>query len=150
MKRIKLTRGFYAFVDEEDFKFLNQFKWLCRLSRHKIYAIRSDGILMHRAILNVPPGRQTDHINGNGLDNQRMNLRICTLCENQFNRGKQINNTSGYKGVRAKRKNWRAGIGYMGKWIELGTYNSPIDAARAYDEAAKKYHGGFAKINFPE
>ncbi len=109
-------------------------------------------VYMHRIIMNPPDGKQVDHINGDGLDNRVENLRIATSSENNYNTGKQSNNTSGYKGVswHKTRKTWQVLIGVGGRLIRIpGVFNSAEDAARAYDEAAKKYHGVFARLNFP-
>ena len=102
--------------------------------------------------MNPPKGMVIDHINHNGLDNRRENLRICTNAENQRNRGKQKNNTSGYKGVdwRKDHKKWRARINKDNKTIHIGYYNIIEEAARAYDAKAKELHGKYAQLNFPE
>ena len=88
-----------------------------------------------------------DHINGNGLDNRRSNLRVCTRSENGMNRGKNKNNKSGYKGVawHEKAKLWRATLGLKGKIIHLGDFADKSEAYRAYVEACKKYHKEFAR-----
>ncbi len=154
MKRIKLTQRKYASVDDCDFEWLSQWKWLY----HNGYAERNSPIVngrrgvirMHRLIAETPFGMETDHINRNRLDNQRHNLRICTLGENQCNRGKYSNNTSGYKGVFWHKAScrWRAQIKTDGKIIHLGLFDDVKDAAYAYDRAAKEYHGEFARPNF--
>jgi len=107
---------------------------------------------MHRLILNPPAGITIDHINGNGLDNRRENLRLAGRGQNQCNRGKQSNNTSGFKGVTWHKNlnKWEAGISISGKRYHVGFYKTPEAAARAYDDAAKKYHGEFARLNFPK
>lgn len=106
---------------------------------------------MHRLIMGFPEGKYVDHINGNSLDNRKSNLRVCTNSENQRNRYKTIRNTSGYKGVRlnTKRNKYDAEIGHHGKHYYLGTFLNPVDAAKAYDEMARKLHGEFAVLNFP-
>jgi hypothetical protein len=106
---------------------------------------------MHRQILGAPPGQQVDHINGDTLDNRRVNLRLATHGQNQHNRGKYRNNKSGYKGVswdKAAGK-WRAQIKFNNKKYNLGRYHDPIEAALAYDAAAIRLHGAFARLNFP-
>lgn len=103
--------------------------------------------MMHRLILDVPKGAEVDHINGNGLDNRRRNLRICTRSENQWNRRLAPNNTSGFKGVYRFQGKWRAQIQSFGKKIHIGLYETRIEAARAYDEVAIKCHGDFAATN---
>lgn len=107
---------------------------------------------MHREILNVPAGLECDHINGNSLDNRRANLRAATRQQNCWNnRKRKPNSLSKYKGVSfSKRgKPWKATLTVDGNWIYLGSYNSEKEAAKAYDKAAKKHFGEFAKLNFP-
>jgi len=153
MKKIQLTQGRVALVDDEDYEWLSQWKWFYDNG----YALRNNWkpthtiIYMHREIMNTPKSKRTDHKDTNGLNNQKSNLRICTQSENLMYRGKQKNNTSGYKGVtfdNAKQK-WMAQIKVNRKKIYLGRYKKAIDAAHAYDDAAQKYHGEFARLNFP-
>jgi hypothetical protein len=107
---------------------------------------------MHRCIIKVPPGMVIDHINHNGLDNRKANLRIATHAQNSRNTKKQRPKTaSQYKGVpwNSTLKKWRAQITLNGKRISLGCFEDEIQAAKAYDNAARKYHGAFAALNFP-
>lgn len=99
---------------------------------------------MHQQILGVKPGSVTDHINRNTLDNRKCNLRTVSYSVNQCNRGKQKNSNSGYKGVywQEQRHKWRAKIQLNGKTINLGSFNTPEEAAIAYNEGNIKYHGG--------
>ncbi len=158
MKKILLTRGKFAIVDDEDFEFLMQWKWKC--SGHG-YAVRNkhigtvggkrvqERIYMHRLIMNALKGQYTDHINGDGLDNRRCNLRLCTNQQNAANSKKySIPTSSKYKGVSWDKKNkkWRASIHVL-KTIFLGRFDSEEDAAKAYNEAAIKYHDKFSRIN---
>ena len=108
MKKIPLTQNKFALVDDADYDWLNQFKWYARNEGQRYYACRSfrvDGhvhhIVMHRLILGLKEGdgKITDHIDGNGLNNSRSNLRICTSAENNFNQRPQAGKTSKYKGV---------------------------------------------------
>jgi hypothetical protein len=158
MKKIKLTQGKFALVNDLDYKFLTQWKWYtrkCGTTWYAARAIRSESaictIYMHRVILERTGHanfRQTDHRNGDGLNNQRRNLRPATHTQNQQNRRPQINE-SGYKGVSwdTPNKNWRAQIRLNGKLKNLGNYRNKLDAAKAYNKAAKKYFGKFARVN---
>jgi len=145
----------YSLVDDEDYEKLNQQKWSCRAIANS--ELRYGGgrmghksVLLHRVIMGDPPGT-VDHIDGNGLNNQKSNLRVCTLKQNLQNRRLSKNNHSGYKGVCWDKdaKLWRAQIntpsekgGYIGLFFCL------IKAAKAYDKAAKKLYGEFARVNF--
>ena len=156
-KRIPLTQGKFAIVDDADFERINQWKWFAAKGRSTYYARRSiwengktRNIQMHRVILNTPPGKQSDHINGDGLDNQRVNLRACTNSQNQMNRRKWGNCSSIYKGVYwdSCRRRWRALIQRNKRQRRLGYYDTPKEAAIAYDEAAERLFGGFALSHF--
>ena len=110
MKRIPLTRGMYAIVDDEDYEYLNQWKWGARKDHNAFYAVRGvevngrcEAILMHRVIADAKEGDEVDHGNGNGLDNTRKNIRICTHAENAKNRRLNKNSTTGFKGVSFKK-----------------------------------------------
>jgi hypothetical protein len=153
---IPLTQGQNALVDAVDFEWLRQWNWLAFWSSdcHKFYARRVElqkPLFMHRIILGLNEKQQVDHWNRNTLDNRRENLRICTPLQNAYNHGKQKNNTSGFKGVSWNNQysHWRARIHVSGKMIFLGSFDSAIEAAIAYDEAATKYHGEFAVLNLP-
>ena len=158
--KIPILGGHFALVDNEDFDYLSKFTWYLTKPRTVSYAIRnrlaSEGkagetIRMHREILAMPG--PVDHINRNGLDNRRANLRPATESQNSQNRGIRSDNTSGYKGVGIykPRGNWRARISpEPGVRITVGYFDTPLEAAIAYDAAAVKYHGEFAVLNFPE
>ncbi len=154
MKLIKLTQGFFTKVDDEDFDELNKHKWCVKDSSKRPYAVRGKiytVVRMHRELLKAPKGIEVDHVNGDGLDNQRHNLRFATRYQNSRNVGKQkgIQYKSVYKGVhwQEKRKRWRARINVNNKEIYLGQYSLELDAAKAYNEAAVKYFGEFARLN---
>jgi len=111
---------------------------------------KQSGYLMHRELLGLTdPTVQVDHHSGDTLDNRLCNLRPATGSENAWNRSKSANNTTGFKGVTKRRNRWQAQIGYNGKSLYLGSFKSPAEAARAYDVACRKYHGKFARPNFP-
>lgn len=106
---------------------------------------------MHRAILVAPSGAEVDHINGNGLDNRRSNLRLATVNMNRWNMNGR-RSASTYKGVSLVPDGsgmWRARICFLSKKQELGKYDNEADAARAYDRRARELHGEFARLNFP-
>lgn len=153
MKEIKLTRGFVALVDDEDFEELSKSKWCVQPSGYTFYAMtrkpagkyKQKTIRMHRVVMKTPDGMDTDHIDGNGLNNQKSNLRICTRSQNQFNKGKCRNNTSGYKGVSwfKPMEKWDVRITHNKKQVHIGYFDDKEDAAKAYLEASKKYHKDF-------
>jgi hypothetical protein len=157
MKEIQLTKGKVALVDDGDFERVNALKWQAFKNYQTWYARRNEGstprrnVRMHQYILGVRgKTSQIDHRDGNGLNNQRSNLRIATAMQNQSNRGPQRNNTSGFKGVCKRYGKWRAQIKYKGEKISLGTYPDPAEAARAYDRKARELFGEFAWQNFPQ
>lgn len=145
MKEIVLTQGYIALVDDEDYLELIKFKWRRDTNN---YARTASMVLMHRFIMK-PQGQIIDHIDGNRLNNQKVNLRLCNQSENLCNRPKQLNNTSGYKGVHwhIKRGCWQANIKINQVQIYLGSFKTKEDAALAYNEASIKYHKEFAYIN---
>jgi hypothetical protein len=153
MKTIELTKGAKAIVDECDYDYLMQWKWLCNNTGYAVRTDYSQGkkktLGMHRVILSATDGVVVDHKNGNRLDNRRSNIRVCTPGQNQYNRGKLCTNKTGYKGVYHQKKfnTWLVAIGVNGKLRYVGSYKTKIEAARAYNEAALKYHGEFARLN---
>jgi hypothetical protein len=157
MKKIPLTQGQEVIVDDEDFEWLNQWKWYAQKGGHTWYAVRCDrggsalvSVLMHREILKAPKGFDVDHRDGNGLNNTRSNIRVCTHSQNMMNRGRQANKTTKFKGVYKHGNGWRAQLKKNGKNMHYGTYSTPDAAARAYDAAAKDEFGEFASPNFPD
>ena len=152
MKKIPLTKGMFALVDDEDFKRLSAYNWAAWKNGKGWYATRKPSkkmISMHREILNVPSRKITDHIDRNSLNNQRSNLRVCTRQQNGCNRGPNKNNTSGFKGVTwwKRDKNWSAQIRVNRKNIKIGYFENKTDAAKAYNDAALRHHGEFAYQN---
>ncbi len=160
MKQIPLTQGKVAFVDDGDYEWLNQWKWYAHEDKKngKFYAYRNSktvngkrkSVFMHKEILMPGHGMKVDHKNGTGTDNQRENLRECSSSQNGANIKTRKNNKSGYKGVcwKPSHKKWASQIKTQGRVFSLGYYDFPEDAARAYDQAATKYHGRFATLNF--
>jgi hypothetical protein len=158
-RRIPLTEGKFAIVDPPDFYRFNNFQWCAVKHKSLFHAVRlvngsndTTRILsLHCEIMNPPKGLVVDHRNRNGLDDRRENLRLATHSQNRCNRFvDKTGCSSQYRGVcwHKQRKCWRAHLQYEGKWVWLGRFDSEIDAAKAYDEAAKKYHGEFARLNF--
>lgn len=151
-KEIKLTKGKVALVDDEDFERINRHKWYACKDRLTWYARRDTifgNVLMHRDIMELPNNVLVDHKNNNGLDNRKENLRPASTSQNKANRGMQKNNHSGYKGIRPSKNKWAAQIQCNHKWEHLGVFNTPEEAARAYDKRAVELFGEFAKTNFP-
>lgn len=152
MAEIILKGGHITLVDDEDYEALKDCVWY-RNHHSDVgieYAYRlDDGRMqyMHRVLTSAPDRMQVDHINGNGLDNRKGNLRICTQAENKRNKGIPRNNTTGFKGVVAKNGKYRAQISVNGSTINLGTHNTPQEAADAYDRAAIEHFGEFALTN---
>lgn len=150
MKEIKLTKNYVAIVDDEDYEYLNQWKWYVYIDKIYRYAIRTDyktrkRIKMHRVILNAPSNLFVDHIDHDGLNNQRNNIRLCTNTQNQWNmRGRR----NGLKGVSVEKYCFRAAIKYQNKTIHLGSFKTEIEAAKAYDKKAKELFGEFSLLNF--
>lgn len=159
MKKIPLTKGLVALVDDEDFEFLSSHAWFAALNGHGgYYAARNAKtdrgwrlLRMHRVLLCAQSGECVDHINGDGLDNRRHNLRLATKAQNSANMRNTKGGTSRFKGVSANHGGkWRAQIRVPGRKIWLGLHETEMRAAMAYDEAAKRLHGEFACLNFPE
>lgn len=154
-KQISLANtGKVALVDEYDFYHLSQFSWSLIEQGQNSYAkteINRTTVYMHQLIL-VSPSKDffPDHIDGNGLNNQRVNLRLVTRSQNQWNRSKTDSNvTSQYKGVyyAKDRQKWRAQINANGERKLLGQFKTEVSAAKAYNKAAIELHGEFAKLN---
>ena len=151
----------YALGDPEDYEELKVYEWFVSTKGTCFYATRKYPTgkagkyflkTMHREIIDPGKGMLIDHINRNGMDNRRANIRPATYSQNSYNRNKHSRpSTSKYKGVsrRKQKKKWNARITVEGKQKWLGSFEDEIEAAKAYDRAAKKYHGEFASLNFP-
>ena len=157
-----MTQPQYAKVDPADYKRLRGYEWFAKKARKSFYArgcvadsktAKGKTTYMHQKILEVPQGLVVDHINHDGMDNRRANLRAATRAQNIRNRKKFAKSSgSKYKGIyfRKNTRKWEVLITFERKKIFLGCFRSEIDAAKAYDRAAMKYHGEFASLNFPE
>ena len=160
-KRIPLTKGQHAIVSDEDYDHLVSIgRWCHSNSGYAVhYWINDNGkhktLFMHRAIMARMLGHpiasfQVDHINRDRLDNRRKNLRLATRSQNQANKGRQRNNSSGFKGVSWSRGKYEARIRYNGKRINLGRFECSEAAANIYDAASRLLYGEFAGLNFPD
>ena len=161
-RRIPLTQGKYAIVDPDDYEQLNKYKWYAARCKNTFYAGRhtktgKDGkriyIKMHRQVINPPWPLVVDHINRYGFDNRKANLRPATRSQNNLNKSfiKTKPSSSKYRGVSwyKRRKIWHVQVGINGKFKFIGYFHNEIEAAKAYDQAARKYHKEFAVLNFP-
>lgn len=154
-KEIQLTQGYVALVDDEDYERMMQWKWCYSSSGYAVRTERDNrgqrGVTMHRQIMKARNNQEVDHINGNRFDQRRCNLRLCGKHkENTRNRKCNNNNTTGYKGVTHyphKHLKFRARIQVEKHMISLGLFETAHDAAKAYDDAAKIYHGQYARLN---
>lgn len=159
---IRMAQPKYAKVDPGDYERLRKYEWFAFKGKNYFYARRrvpvgkakkQTLVYMHREVIQVPGGMVTDHINHDGMDNREANLRAATRAQNLCNRKKFANSSSSkYKGVSwVKRvRKWQACITLKNKKIFLGYFRDEIEAARAYDRAARKYHAEFACLNFPD
>ena len=157
--QVPLTRGKVAVVDSADAGSVSGLLWCAQPIGNSWYAVTrlpSDGrlIRMHRAVMGAGFGdlRKVDHIDGDGLNNRRSNLRWADKSSNGCNRGPAANNKSGFKGVSFDRRRgqWIAQIHRGDSTFHLGSFDDPVAAARAYDRGAREHHGEFAWVNFPE
>lgn len=161
MKKIKLTQGKYALVDNEDYEYLSKFNWYAKFNGYTWYAAtnipktfesKRKNIKMHRMIMGDPKGMEIDHVNHDGLDNQKKNLKICTHAENMQNQKiLRKSNTIGLRGVyfdkRNQTKKWFAKIQRGGTQISLGTFYTKEEASEAYNKKSLELFGSSAIIN---
>lgn len=126
-------------LDKDD-EYLLQYKLT-----YQFGGVKLSKVYIHRIIMKCPKGYVVDHINGNRFDNRKINLRICLQKENMRNR--KANAGRKFKGIKRANSGWQARIGIDGKDIHLGTFPTEIEAAKAYNVAAVKYHKEYARLN---
>jgi hypothetical protein len=159
VKKISLTQGKFSLVDDEDFDELNQYKWYAHKNKGGIWYVdrtikyvdeKHKTISMHRKIMDFPSGKDIDHVNHDGLDNRKCNLRVCTRSQNKKNARLSKNNSSGLKGVHWNKRNkkWMALIAKDKKRIYLGLFDDKTEAGRVVDRKALELFGEFAILNF--
>lgn len=158
MRAIPLTKGKYALVSDEDYERVSQFKWTALHSSdgHIWYAYRQPtvngkrkNVYLHRFVLNEPDGHLVDHINGDGLDCRRENLRLATEQQNRWNRSRRIQWKSRYVGVVRDHNRFQARAHAHGERMYFGSYPSEVMAAEVYDAVVRRLRGEFARTNFP-
>jgi AP2 domain len=163
MRTVELTQGYVTLVDDADFDRVSAHKWCANVDRRrgKVYAYRKThgphhkrtSLYLHRELLGVTnPKVRVDHDDGNGLNNQRYNIRVCSTRQNNMNQKKRSDGMSSkYKGVswHKRDKKFYAAIKIEGKSKFLGAFESERDAAKSYDAAAREHFGDFAVCNFP-
>lgn len=154
---IPISRGYTVIVDGPDAARVLACKWYAKPHRRTVYAVRNtrreDGAHTTQTLHKFLTGyAKTDHINGDGLDNRRENLREVTDGQNTRNTRRRLDNTSSFKGVCWNKQQgmWQARIAVDGVRYRLGYYTTAEEAARAYDAAARELHGEYATVNFPE
>ena len=162
MKKIPLTQGFYATVDDEDFERINRYKWYAYKSNNTIYARRNvrtgskrqTAIQMHRDVMGCTAGDKkiVDHKNFNGLDNRKENLQVVSINVNIHRRNKQANNHTGYIGLswKPKKKTWEAWVTINKRKIYCGCHKNPMVAAKMRDKVVLDFYHDNAILNFPK
>jgi HNH endonuclease len=159
MIKVELSQGFTAFIDDGDFELINNYKWHVSLVGSKVKQAMCNTVIngkptklsMHRLLMKPLVLEVVDHIDGNPLNNQKCNLRLCSPTENQYNRPRTINNQSAYKGVwETPSGKFRSYIKVDSKRINLGTFTTAELASKAYKDASKQLHGQFSVYNRPE
>lgn len=148
---IPSTKGMFFMVDAADEELVRQYKWCANRIGHGWYAVtwnKGKHTLLHRMLMNPPPGMVVDHINGDTLNCCRWNMRVVTRGQNNLNRVKKTNSV--YKGIsKGSGGKWIAKIQLNGSSQDLGAFDTAVEAAQAYDRAARQLHGSFARLNFP-
>lgn len=152
---VPLTKGYEAIIDAADAPLVEGYAWKAFVDTRRVYATTEIGgrknktaIRMHRLIMDAPDGLDVDHIDHNGINNRRHNMRLCTRSENLQNQRRRLDNTSGFKGVNFYKRTgrWRAYIMRDGKERHLGYFDTPEDAYAAYCSASKVLHGEYGFV----
>lgn len=157
MKKIPLTQGYFALVDDSDYEAISKYKWHIKKHGRTFYAKHSTKkgdnrkqktVYMHSLLLATPRGMEVDHIDGDGLNNRRDNIRVCVHAENTRNARTRLDNKSGFRGVHFHSRDmvWSASIGFKNKRVHLGYFSSKLLAREAYRDASIKYYGNFARV----
>jgi hypothetical protein len=154
---IELGHGRFTLIDESCFPLTSERTWYFSpngkdRSGYVVSKINGRHVKLHRLLTEAKPGEVVDHINGDPLDNRMANLRVTNQTNNTTNRHGVVGRKSPYKGVVCKpdmKKPWRSRIVVSGKDVYLGFFDTAEEAARVYDEAARRFHGAFARLNFP-
>jgi hypothetical protein len=152
VRRIPLGHGLFAIVDAADYEGLSKYKWFAVWRGRRVYAvchIKGKTVSMHRMIMEAPDGLPVDHIDRNGVNNWRSNLRVCTPQQNLANRG-PCSGSSSFVGVRRYHNKWAATIQHCGRRYYLGLYDNEIEAAKVRDRKAYELNGEYAFLNLPE
>jgi hypothetical protein len=157
MKELKLTKGYVAIVDDEDFEIVSQWHWSATKCCDKVYARRTQRygnkkvqVYLHRYLMNIHLCDKTvfcDHKDRDTMNNQKSNLRVCTAAENQRNKTKKRNGMHKYMGVSANHKRFSASLSLNGKRVYIGTYDTQEEAAIAYNKKKIEVHGDFVNLN---
>lgn len=151
--RFPLTRKQWALVDAADWPVVSRSLWYAHFTRSGWYAasrVAGRIVLLHRFLLDAPPGVRVDHKDGDGLNCRRHNIRLASAAENNYNSRRRRRSGAPFKGIREARGRWKASIRQGGKARHLGTFSTPEAAARAYDAALVEVAGEFARTNFPQ
>lgn len=154
IRYVALTQNKFATVDAENYERVSRYKWCVSTKANTIYAYRKDhgkNVYLHQFLMKPPQGKVVDHTDGNGLNDRKSNLRVCTKQQNLLNRGPVVR-TSQFKGVHLCKwtRKWYATIWHGGARIRLGPFDHEVEAARAYDRKAYALFGEYAYLNFPE